>query len=94
MQIETLGWVFDRVRCLIKLPPQKFDDLINEVKDIQRHKVIPFKRLEKILSRLRHAAIGLPVGKGLCAWFNRTVAVYHHMVTLTKLSLLGSAFAD
>ena len=44
------------------------------------------------MGRLRHAAIGLPAGKGLCAPFNRIVSIYPKMVKMH--GVVHAAFLD
>ena len=91
---EILGWVFDGARRCIELPPKKLDDIVGEIKAILRLPTIPFKRFEKIVGKLRHAAIGLPAGKGLCAPFNQTIAIHPLRVALGPKGLVRPAFQD
>ena len=80
-------------RC-IELPTKKLDSLILELKIILQKQFIPFKRFEKLVGRLRYAAIGLPVGKGLCAPFNRVISIHPKMVNLDKAGTVYEAFLD
>jgi len=91
---EILGWLFDGARRLVDLLTQKLDDLINEVEDIQRHQAISFKCFKKVVGQLRHAAIGLPVGKGLCTPLNCVITIHRPIVPLSKSSPVRAAFAD
>ena len=76
--------MFDGARQCIKLPPEKLDSLIREVKDILRRPVIYYKQFEKVVGRLRYAVIGLPAGKGLYAPFNRVMSMHPKLVKLQK----------
>jgi len=91
---EILGWVFDGARRVIEIPSKNIDDIIAEVKDILRHRTIPFKRFQKVVGRLRHAAIGLPAGRGLCAPFNRAIAMNKLRVVLNKGAVLRAVLTD
>lgn len=60
-----LGWIFDGIARSIELPEKKVKEILQELKTIGRKRNIPLERYQKILGRLRHAAIGIPTGKGL-----------------------------
>ena len=81
---ETLGWIFDGARRCIELPPKNLESIIAEIKYTVHHPAIPYKRFENAVGRLRHVAIGLPAGKGLCTLFNRIVAFKPKMVALSE----------
>ena len=91
---EILGWVFDGARRCIELPVKKLDAIISELKMILRLPAIPYKRFERLVGKLRHAAIGLPAGRGLCAPFNRTVSAQPKMVALGRKGAVHGAFLD
>ena len=91
---EILGWVFDGARRCIELPIKKLDAIITEVKMILRMQAIPYKRFERLVGKLRHAAIGLPTGRILCTPFNRTVAAQPNMVNLGSKGAVHGAFLD
>ena len=57
-----------------------------ELKDITRHKVIPFKLFEKVVGRLWHAAIGFPAGKG--------TALKNLMMSMHQGYLVQAAMSD
>eukprot|EP00978_Attheya_sp_CCMP212_P017621 scaffold47192_cov30-Attheya_sp.AAC.1 len=59
-QKEILGWLFDGATRCIELPTDKQERMLSELASIVRLKRIPRKRLEKIVGKLRHAAIGIP----------------------------------
>ena len=91
---EILGWVFDGARRCIELPPKKMASMIDDLKIILRKPSISFTNFEKIVGRLRHAAIGLPAGRGLCAPFNRVISIHPTTVWLGRKGLVRSAFMD
>ena len=94
MRKEILGWVFDGARRCIELPPKKLEAIIAEIRALLRLPSVPFKRFEKLVGKLRHAAIGLPAGKGLCSPFNRTIGAKPKMVALGKNGAVYGALLD
>ena len=63
---EVLGWVMDGALRCIELAEKKQAEILREIKTVlRRRNGIPFKRFEKLLGRLRHAAIGIPAGRNL-----------------------------
>ena len=60
-----LGLIFDGIARSIELPHKKVKEILQELKTIGRRRNIPLERYQKILGMLRHAAIGIPTGKGL-----------------------------
>lgn len=91
---EILGWVFDGARRCIELPIKKIEAMRAELLGLLRQTDMPYKRFEKIVGKLRHAAIGLPTGKGLCSPFNRIMAHKPRMVRWGRDSAVRAAFAD
>ena len=86
--------MFDETHRCIELPIHNLDVITTEIKVILCLSHIPFKRFEKLVGKLRHAAIGLPAGKGLCAPFNCTIAIYPQRVALCSKGLVYSALRD
>ena len=73
---EILGWVFDGATRCIELSATKQKAILAELKTVLRIKNgVPFKRVEKLTGKLRHAAIGIPGGKGLFGPINKLLAV-------------------
>jgi len=91
---DILGWVFDGAKRCIELPPKKLDAITMELRSILRLKYMPYKRFERVVGKLRHAAIGLPAGRGLCAPFNRTISSHPRRVALGSDGLVRVAFQD
>ena len=72
---EILGWVFDGATRCIELAGKKQNTILRELKTILRmRRGVPFKRLEKIVGKLRHASIGIPCGKYLFGPLNQLMA--------------------
>jgi len=94
IQKETLGWVFDGVKRCIEIPFKKLKAITSELCSILRLQYIPCKSFEKIVGKLRHSTIGLPVGRGLCAPFSRTISVHPAKVSLGKDGLVRAVFQD
>ena len=91
---DILGWVFDGAKQCIELPTKKLDAITNEIKKALRKPHIQLKKIEKLVEKLFHAAIGLPVEKGLCATFNRTTIVHTQHVALGKQGLVRATLVD
>ena len=94
MRKDILGWVFNGARRCIELPTSKLDAIMAEIKAVARQKCILFKWFERRVGKLRHAAIGLPTGRGLCAPFNRTIAIHPKQVQLGRKGLVHEALMD
>ena len=72
---EVLGWVFDGATRCIELAESKQEKIMAELKAIVRiNDGVPLKRFQKLVGKLRHAAIGVPAGKALFGPLNRLVA--------------------
>ena len=62
-------------RC-IELAENKRVALLKELKCVLRMRSgVPFKIFQKVVGKLRHAAIGIPQGKGLFGPVNRVMAL-------------------
>ena len=61
---EVLGWMLDGGTRCIELARKKQEDIDHELHCIIRMSSgVPFKRVEKLIGKIRHAAIGVPTGK-------------------------------
>jgi hypothetical protein len=73
---EILGWIIDGATRCIELSEKKQKTILKELKDVLRIKSgVPFKRMEKLVGKLRHAAIGIPAGKSLFWPINQLMAM-------------------
>ena len=61
---EMIRFIFDRVKCTVHLPPAKAAAYIKETHILLRRKMVPLKKLQMLVGRLRHASIILPAAKG------------------------------
>ena len=91
---EILGWMFDGARRCIELPIKKLDTIISELNLILRMPATSYKRFERLVGRLRHAAIELPAGRRLCSPFNRTVAIQLVIVSLGEKGTVYGTLLD
>jgi len=71
---EILGWFFDGVRHCMSLPPEKVTRIMDHLKMLAKQKMVRLKELEKLTSKLMHAMIGIPNGRGLLSPIIATVA--------------------
>ncbi|KAL7544284.1 hypothetical protein ACHAWF_007670, partial [Thalassiosira exigua] len=73
---EILSWVFDGAMRCIELSVKKQEAILVELKTVLRIKSgVPFKRVEKLMGKLRHVAIRIPGGKGLFGPINKLLAI-------------------
>ena len=84
VQKEILGWVFHGVKRCIHLPPNKIASIKAELHRVCRMKAVPLKTFESLVGKLRHAAIGMPSGNGLCQPFNQALAHRPAYINLGK----------
>ena len=62
--------MFDGAKCCIDLPADKVVKLITEIHQVTWKTVVSHKQFEQLHGSLRHACIGIPVGKGLMGPIN------------------------
>ena len=68
--------MFDGGTRCIELTENCQKALLKELKQVVRVRSgVPFNRMEKLVGKLRHAAIGVPAGKGLFGPINRLMAM-------------------
>ena len=93
MQKDIIDWVYYGARC-IKLPTKTINAIINEIKMILRTSAIAYKRFERVVGKLRHAAIGLSAGRGLCALFNWVIPAKPKVMSLGINGAVHAALLD
>ncbi|KAL7526943.1 hypothetical protein ACHAWF_001977 [Thalassiosira exigua] len=72
---DILGWMMDGATRCIKLAEAKQKAILAKLKVVLRMKWgVPFKRLQKLVGKLRHASIGVPAGKYLFGPINLLMA--------------------
>ena len=64
-QKEILGWVFDGKNYTLFLTPTKTNKIINTIKATLKTPSITLHKLQKLVGKLMHASIGIPMGKSL-----------------------------
>ena len=73
---EVLGWIVDGSTRSIKLVRDKQSVIDAELHNIVRMtKGVPFKRIEKMIGKIRHAATAAPTGKKLMTPINEILQV-------------------
>ena len=78
---EILGWMMDDATRCIELAEKKQAAILAELKIVARIKNgVPFKRMEKLIGKLRHASVGIPAGKELFGPINRLISMHPKMV--------------
>merc|ERR1712127_775995 len=81
-------------RC-IELAEKKRDAILLELKTILRiRNGVPFKRLQKLVGKLRHASIGIPMGKYLFGPINQLMAIEPKLVFWDRAKAAKQAFLD
>ena len=91
---EILGWIFNGVERCIQLPPTKIETIKTELRRVGRMKAVPIKTFESLVGKLRHAAIGMPSGNGLCQPFNLALAHRPAYIYLGKRGAVRQALQD
>ncbi|KAL7525321.1 hypothetical protein ACHAXR_003320 [Thalassiosira sp. AJA248-18] len=81
-------------RC-IELAEKKQKAILLELKTILRMKSgVPFKKFEKIVGKLRHAAIGVPAGKGLFGPINQFIGKKPKIIYWNRCPEVKQALQD
>ncbi|KAL7546443.1 hypothetical protein ACHAWF_013569, partial [Thalassiosira exigua] len=95
VQKELLGWVFDGATQCIELATKKQEAILKELKTVLRMKRdVPFKRVEKLVGKLRHAAIGISGGTGLFGPINQMMQFKPRYVRWKTWRAARQAFDD
>ena len=76
MRKEIIGWVFDGALRYIELAEKNQTAILKEITAVLRiESGVPFKRVEKLVGKLRHATIGIPDGKLLFGPINQLLEI-------------------
>jgi hypothetical protein len=67
---DMIGFSFDGVKRTVQLPLEKAKEYIAETHTMLRCKTVPFKMLQMLVGKLRHAAIILLAAKGFFSLLN------------------------
>ena len=97
---DILGFTFDGDKKTIWLEDAKREVLLKTLKQWLRQarrsstKGIPFEEFRKVISKLRHAFISIPAGKGLLSPCNTILRIQPKYVLLNKSEALKQAITD
>ena len=96
---DILGFTFDGVNKTIWLEAPKRDQLLSTLKhwlsqSRKRRSGVPFDEFRSVLSKLRHAFIAIPGGKGLLSPCNTILRKQPDMVFLHHNRVLRQAISD
>ena len=73
---EILGWIIDGATMCIELSDNKQDAILEDLKQaLKKKRGLLFKKFEKLTRKLRHASIGIPLGKYLFGPINQLIAL-------------------
>ena len=68
---EILGWIFDGITRCIELPGKKSELIGKTIKTILRKRKVKFNEFEKLVEKMRHAALVIPGSLGLFTPINQ-----------------------
>ena len=92
---EILGWMLDGATRCIELAEKKQEAIPREVRRLLRIKNgVAFNDLERVVGKLRHAAIGIPEGKGLMGPINQFMAIKPKRVFWNRCPEVSKALKD
>ena len=92
---EILGWIFDGVTRCIELTTERQKTIDTEIKRVLRMKGgAPYKRVEKLIGKLRHATIGVPAGKMFFTPINQILRDKPTTIQWGRYREAESAFRD
>jgi hypothetical protein len=92
---DILGWMMDGATRCIELAEKKQKAILLELTTVLRIKRgVPFKRMEKLVGKLRHAAIGIPAGKALFGPVNRLMAMKPKQVVWKRCPEVQQSLQD
>ena len=92
---EILGWVMDGATRCIELAQKKREAILSDLKMILRKKNgVPFKKLQQIVGKLRHASIGVPAGRYLFGPVNQLMSLEPKMVYWNRAPAARQALKD
>ena len=91
---ELLGFLVDGDRRTVQLPQAKADGITKELRRILRKRTVAIKVFQKIVGKLRHAAIILPAAKSLFTPLNNAMKGDPVAVSLGKHSEVRATMLD
>ncbi len=60
---EMIGFLFDGVKCNMRLPAEKAKAYIKEAHKVLRRKSVPLKKMQALVGKLQHASVILLAAK-------------------------------
>jgi hypothetical protein len=91
---EMISFVFDRVKHTVHLLPAKAATYIKETRTMLWQKMVPLKRLQMLVGKLRHATIILPMAKGFFLPLNDAMRGSPKLISLGTDSEVRRALED
>ncbi len=91
---EMIGFVFDGVNQTVHLPPAKASVYIKETHTMLRRKMVPLKKLQMLIGKLRHASIILCAAKGFFSPINDTMQGSPKLISLSADSEVRGGLED
>ena len=91
---ELLGWVFDGVTRCLELPEGKIEKISTTITQAVRQRGIRFKAYQKLLGKVRHAAMGVPGSSGLFTPLNMVLKQQRGWISFKKCTAVQDALVD
>jgi hypothetical protein len=91
---EILGYWLDGVIRTVQLPPNRANNLLQEVKSLLKKKRVPLKRFRSIAGRLQHAARILPAAKAFFTPLNNALKGTPAFIGLSRHGKVRHAILD
>lgn len=91
---EVLGWLLQGANRTIELPEKKAQAIVDELRKLLRKRKVGLNRLQKIVGKLRHAALAIPAGKALFTAINMAMRGSPKVIGLGKQSEVHTWLGD
>jgi hypothetical protein len=89
-----IGFRFDGIKRTVHLPPKKAQVYMKETHQILCQKLVPIKKLQALVGKLRHASMILPAAKGFFTPLNNAMKGDPALIGLGKHSEVRAALED
>ena len=80
---EILGWIFDGVKYTMRLPKEKCERILHQIKKVLKYKAIPLKAFQELLGKFQHASFGIPGGSGFFSYLQIALKGTPAYITIT-----------
>jgi hypothetical protein len=94
MTKDMIGFPFDSIKRTVHLPPEKAQAYMKETHQILRQKLVPIKKLQALVGKLRHTSMILPATKGFFTLLNNAMKGDPMLIGLGKHSEVQVALED